>query len=61
MKIWFSKRQVDKGRITTVKDLESWLFDRQLFVRANEELGIVVGRYEGVEELCTSFNCLGLH
>ena len=36
-KIGFIKR-VDKGWITTVKDLESWRFERQSFVRAKVSL-----------------------
>ena len=32
-KLGFTKR-VDKGRITTVNDLESWRFERQPFVRS---------------------------
>jgi len=34
-KMGFIKR-VDKGWITTVKDLESWRFERLAFVRAND-------------------------
>ena len=30
-------KRVDKGLMTTVKDLESWCLDRQPFVRANDE------------------------
>ena len=50
-KFGFIKR-VDKGRITTVKDLESRRFERSLFGRGNERIVGVVGFYEGVEELC---------
>ena len=49
-KFGFIKR-VDKGRNTTVKDLESWCFERQLFVRANRRIVADVGFYEGVEEI----------
>ena len=31
-------KQVDKGWITTVENLESWRFERQLFVKANSAL-----------------------
>ena len=28
---------VDKGRITTMKDLESWCFEHKLFIRVNDK------------------------
>ena len=31
-------KQVDKGWITTVKNLESWRFERQPLVRANSKI-----------------------
>ena len=45
-------KRVDKGWITTVKDLESWRFERYPFVRANRGIVGCCGLYESVEELC---------
>ena len=50
-KFGFIKR-VDKGRITTVKDLESWRFERLPFVRANRGIVGCCWFYEDMEELC---------